>query len=230
MSRHYKNPTSTFEALCCEIHEKGIQVANKSSHTSCLFNVCFYVSDPTEVCILTPERKFNQSYAEREWSWYEKGDRNANDISESASIWKSMVVPGTNGEVNSNYGYFWKLNNQLERMIALLKRDQYTRRAILVHYDPNELDRYEHDTPCNIGLNFYVYAGFLNLSVFARSIDLVYGYCNDQYAFSMLQKKIAAELSLEVGYCHWSITNLHVYERHYKMIDQINTRINTTQQ
>ena len=185
--------------------------------TKALFNQSFTIEMPKERVITTPWRKFNRDYADYEWEWYMKGDRNANEIAERAKIWKLMMVPDTGGEVNSNYGYFWNYNDQLDRVIKDLRRNKETRRAIVVHYDINELDRYQFDTPCNDVLNFYVRDGFLDLTVFARSIDLVYGFCNDQYTFSKLMEYVANETGYYVGEMHWFVTNIHIYPRHYDM-------------
>ena len=209
----FRNPTEAFELLYSDIKAFGEDYAG----TKALFNQSFSIDNPLERVITTPHRKFNKEYADYEWDWYLKGDRNANEISEKAKIWKLMMVPDTGGEVNSNYGYFWNYNDQLDRVIADLKRNKETRRAIVVHYDLNELDRYQFDTPCNDVLNFYVREGWLDLTVFARSIDLVYGFCNDQYTFSKLMEHVSKETGYRVGEMHWFITNLHIYPRHYDL-------------
>jgi thymidylate synthase len=196
-----------------DIMNQGTDFAN----TKALFNVSFTVENPTDKVIKTPERKFNQDYAEYEWHWYLNGDRDAKDISERAKIWKQMMIPGTT-EVNSNYGYFWKYNDQLNKVILDLRLNKETRRAIIVHYILHELDRYKYDTPCNDVLNFYVKDNKLHLTVFARSIDLVYGYCNDQYTFAKLMEYVSRKTGYEVGDIHWFITNCHIYPRHYEML------------
>jgi thymidylate synthase len=215
--QQYNNPTHAFEQLCYAINNNEVS----QNGTKLVFNSCFIINDPLSKTITTKQRKFNEQYATTEWEWYLTGGRNANEISEIAKIWKSMFVPGTNGEVNSNYGYFWKLNNQLENAIAILNKDNNSRRAIVLHYDIHELDRYEYDTPCNVCLNFYIDRGKLCMTIFARSIDLIYGFCNDQYTFAILQKYVSDKLGKSVGYSCWMITNLHVYERHFNMIDDI---------
>lgn len=208
----YQNPTNAFELLYQDIMSEGTDFAG----TKALFNVSFTVDNPLDKVIKTPERKFNQDYAEFEWCWYMKGDRDATEIAERAKIWKQMMVPGTT-EVNSNYGYFWNYNNQLNRVIDDLKKNKETRRAIIVHYILHELDRYKYDTPCNDVLNFYIKDDKLQLTVFARSIDLVFGFCNDQYTFAKLMEHVSKKTGYEVGQMHWFITNLHVYPRHYNM-------------
>ena len=208
----YRNPTTAFELLHNDIMSEGEDFAN----TKAKFNVSFTIDNPLDKVITTPQRKFNQDYADYEWEWYLKGDRDASEISERAKIWKQMMIPGTN-DVNSNYGYFWNYNSQLNKVIAELKRNKDTRRAIIVHYILHEIDQYKYDTPCNDVLNFYIKDNKLNLTVFARSIDLVFGFCNDQYTFAKLMEKVSKETGYKVGQMHWFITNLHVYPRHYDM-------------
>lgn len=203
----FNNATHAFESLYKKIRHKG----NDYAGTKAIFNQSFTLLHPEDKIITTPERKFKQEYAEYEWLWYLNGDRDAKAIAEKAKIWYNMMVPGTDGEANSNYGYFWNYDNQLNRMIDELKRNPQTRRAILVHYDIHELDRYQYDTPCNVVLNFYIYEGQLNLTVFARSIDLWYGFGNDQYTFAKLMEMVADKVGVNTGSMHWFITNLHVY-------------------
>ena len=209
----YKNATDAFEILFVDI----MQIDEDFAGTKAIFNEVFTLVNPSDKVITTPQRKFNSDYAEYEWNWYLKGDRDASEIAERAKIWKQMMVDGTT-EVNSNYGYFWKLNDQLQRAITELRFNPQSRRAIVVHYDINELDRYKYDTPCNDVLNFYIKEGKLHLSVFARSIDLVYGFCNDQYTFAKLMEMVAYQLEITVGEMHWMVTNLHIYPRHYDML------------
>ena len=209
----YKNATDAFELLFSDINANGESFAG----TKAKFNVSFTLQDVSNKTVTTPQRKFNEDYAEYEWNWYLKGDRDASEIAERAKIWKQMMVDGTT-EVNSNYGYFWKKNYQLSRVIQELKTNKETRRAIVVHYDINELDRYKHDTPCNDVLNFYIKDDKLHLTVFARSIDLVFAFCNDQYTFAKLMEMVAFQLDIPVGEMHWMVTNLHIYPRHYDML------------
>ena len=209
----YKNATDAFELLFSDINTNGESFAG----TKAKFNVSFTLQDVSNKTVTTPQRKFNEDYAEYEWNWYLKGDRDASEIGERAKIWKQMMVEGTT-EVNSNYGYFWNKNYQLSRVVQELRTNKETRRAIVVHYDINELDRYKHDTPCNDVLNFYIKDDKLHLTVFARSIDLVFGFCNDQYTFAKLMEMVAFQLDIAVGEMHWMVTNLHIYPRHYDML------------
>ena len=209
----FKNANEAFKQLYLEAMFMG----KDFSGTKALFNKSFTLENPMQMIITEPERKFNQDYAEYEWHWYLTGNRDASAISERAKIWKNMMVPGTT-EVNSNYGYFWNKDGQLDRAIQELKKNPNSRRAIVVHYDINELERYDADTPCNVVLNFTIVDGKLNLTIFARSIDLWFGFCNDQYTFAKLMNKVCFDTNTKLGEMHWFITNLHVYERHFDKI------------
>ena len=209
----FKTATDAFENLYPLIMTTGEDYAG----TKALFNCSFSLDNPEDKVIKTPERKFKQDYAEYEWKWYLEGNRDAKEIGQIAKIWNNMMIPGTTN-VNSNYGYFWNYNSQLRKVVSELRRNKESRRAIVLHYLIHEMDQYKYDTPCNIALNFYIKDGLLNLTVFARSIDLVYGFSNDQYTFAKLMEKVAEELAMPLGNMHWFVTNLHIYPRHYELI------------
>jgi thymidylate synthase len=103
------------------------------------------------------------------------------------------------GNVNSNYGWQWHRNHQLDLVISMLKDNPETRQAAISIYDGKEINDYTNDTPCTYAVQFTVLNGKLNMSVVMRSNDLWYGFCNDQYQFSCLQMYVAYELNLPVG-------------------------------
>lgn len=211
--KQFINATHAFESLYYDIMQNGEDFAN----TKTLFNISFSLQNSTDKVITTPQRKFKQDYAEFENTWYEMGNRDAKEISERAKIWKQMMIPGTTNVV-SNYGYFWNYNNQLNRVIQELKSNPQSRRAIVVHYLLHELDIYKYDTPCNVVLNFYIRNNKLQLTIFARSIDLWFGFANDQYCFAKLMERVVKELNIKIGEMHWHITNIHLYERHWNKL------------
>ena len=54
-----------------------------------------------------------------------------------------------------------------------------------------------------------------------RSNDAVFGYDNDVHWALYVQKQLAKDLNVEVGDLIWTATNLHVYERHFKFIEEL---------
>lgn len=188
---------------------------DRKNGTRSLFNQSFTILNPLDNLITTPFRKWKKSYADLEFEWYKTGNRDPEMVESVAKIWTAMK--DENGFVNSNYGYWWLKNHQLNRLINILNEDNESRRAVIVHYDPNDSHNYSKDTPCNMVLNFRIEGERLHLTVFARSIDLVYGFCNDQYCFSLLFNFVMQELTLLPGTIHYFITDLHIYKKHFNL-------------
>ena len=121
------------------------------------------------------------------------------------------------GYVNSNYGYQWNRNNQIEYIIKELKRDKYSRRALITIYDGKEHDEYSRDTPCTLNIQFYYTpdSDKLHMTVLMRSNDLWFGFCNDSYCFLKLHQLISKHLESDQGFYTHYAQNLHIYEMHY---------------
>lgn len=207
----FNNSQAAFEYYYNYIINYGVKYAGCKT----LFNVGFEIQNPMDNEINTPWRKWKKDYADYEWDWYLSENPNAEAISERASIWKSMM--DENGNVQSNYGWQLSRNNQLQKVIDKLRNEPDTRQAVVSIYDGKEIDNYSKDTPCTLGLQFYIFDGCLNMSVMMRSNDLVYGFCNDQYTFSKYQEKIANELNLKVGTYFHFVNNMHIYPRHWDL-------------
>lgn len=202
----FQNAQSAFEQLYKLISQEGIDTGNG---TRTLFNIGFYIVDPSDNHIYTPWRKWSQTYAEREWNWYVSGDRSVKEIAKYAPIWDRMH--GGDGIVNSNYGHLWMQNGQLEKTIKQLRDDSKTRQAWITLFDGKNKDEYQYDTPCTLGVGFNIVNGKLNMNVVMRSNDIWFGFCNDQYCFSRLQEIVANEVGCDVGWYHHFVTNLHLY-------------------
>ena len=216
MNQAFKNAQEAFEHLYDEIMLYGIYCPQQK--TKSLYNIGFTITDPNNNSIDTEWRHWSKKYAEREWNWYLSQNRSVEEIKKYAPIWDKMH----NGDniVNSNYGWQWSRNNQLDKCIEQLKKDKFTRQAYISIFDGKEKDEYAYDTPCTLSIGFYVlpYLGNkLNMTVIMRSNDLIYGFCNDQYCFSKLLSLVATELNLKVGnYFHFA-QNLHIYEQHFNL-------------
>lgn len=209
--RRFINAQEAFEFYYDFIMENGYTCNN----TKVLHNVGFEIIRPDKNEINTPWRKWSKDYADFEWDWYMSKNPNAEEISQRAKIWKNLM--DDNGNVNSNYGYQWNRNDQLTKVIDLLRKDNNTRRGSLSLYDGKEIDLYKKDTICTYAINFYIRDNELNMQVMMRSNDLIYGFCNDQYCFSKLQMYVAEELKLKLGNYFHFVCNLHIYDRHFDM-------------
>ena len=205
----FRNANEAYEYLHNKILLEGIPFDN----TKALFNVGFYISDPMDNKIINKERNWKLNYAEAEWQWYLTGDPRVKTLGDIygkvPEIWKRMA--NASGMVNSNYGWQWEHYGQLYKIIDMLKSNPETRQAAISIYDGKEIKDYAHDTPCTYAVQFTILNSRLNISVVMRSNDLWYGFCNDQYCFSMLQKMVADKLKIEIGTYYHFAHNMHLY-------------------
>ena len=181
--------------------------------TRTLFNIGFTMHKPELNNIWDTKRKWNLAYAKAEWEWYLSGDKNIKKLGEIYGkvppIWERMA--DVNGDVNSNYGYQWQRNQQIDYIVGLLRTQKHTRQAAISIYDAKEWEKYKHDTPCTYAVQFTNVENRLNMCVTMRSNDLWYGFCNDQYQFSKLLELVCNETGLDMGsYFHFA-HNLHIY-------------------
>ena len=212
METNFKTANDVFNHYYTYINKYGVDFAG----TKAVFNTGFTIQDPLSRDIHTEYRAFSRDYAEAEWQWYLSGDPSIEKLGEIYGsippIWETMA--DWNKEVRSNYGWQWNRNNQLDRVIHLLKSNHETRQAVISIYDGKEIKTYATDTPCTYAVSFTRRDDKLHMSVLMRSNDLWFGFCNDQYCFSKLQELVAKRLDIEVGEYYHHATNLHIYNRH----------------
>jgi len=205
----FYNANHAFNYWLGFIPKHGIDFDN----TKAIFNCGFYIENPKDNQIINPIRDWSLKYAKSEWKWYLSGDRSIDKLGEIYGkippIWCRMADP--NGDVNSNYGWQWQRNDQIDYVVAKLKDNKNTRHAAISIYDAKEWDKYRYDTPCTYAVQFTIIDNKLNMSVYMRSNDLWYGFCNDQYQFSMLQQLVSERLSMDTGWYYHHAHNMHIY-------------------
>ena len=203
------NANEAFEYFYKAISKHGVKFAD----TRALFNIGFTLHKPNIRAIVDSKREWKIDYAEAEWQWYLSGDRNIKKLGKIygkvPEIWKRMA--DAKGNVNSNYGWQWKRNDQIGEVINILKNYRETRQATISIYDGKEIDQYTYDTPCTYAIQFTIVANRLNMCVTMRSNDLWYGFCNDQYQFSKLQELICEKVGVDMGTYYHFAHNLHIY-------------------
>jgi thymidylate synthase len=205
----FYNANEAFEYFYKRISKHGVKFAD----TRALFNIGFTIHRPDRNEIIDYKRKWNREYAEAEWQWYLTGLPNIKMLGEIYGkippIWERMA--NEEGYVNSNYGYQWERNGQLDYVVDKLKKHKHTRHAAISIYDGKEHDKFSKDTPCTYAVQFTNVENRLNMCVTMRSNDLWYGFCNDQYCFSKLQELVCKRTGLDMGsYFHFA-HNLHIY-------------------
>ena len=208
-NKAFRNANEAYEYL----HDKIIQEGVDFGDTKALFNVGFYITNPCDRKIINKERNWKEDYAEAEWQWYLSGNQNISKLGDIygkiPEIWKRMA--DVNGNVNSNYGWQWNRNYQIDYVINLLENEKDTRQAAITILDTKEHDKFTFDTPCTYAIQFTILHDRLDMCVTMRSNDLWYGFCNDQYQFSKLQEMISVELGIEMGTYYHFAHNMHLY-------------------
>ena len=178
-------------------------------------------------------REPNYNYAKREIEWYESQSLYVKDIpGQTPKIWE--LCADKDGKINSNYGWciFSKENgNQFDHCVKRLLDDPHTREACMIYTRPSmQIDctlNGMHDFMCTYATQVFlnevrddVKTYQLDYTVFMRSNDAVYGFCNDSLWAMHVQLKLVDELNkhgLNVikGDIIWNAGSLHVYERHF---------------
>ena len=204
-----------------DLYEKGDYITVRNLPTKELLNYTFTLQ-PYQRFFNFPSRNLNIDYIKREFKWYLKGDPKDLSIVKYASLWGKLV--NEDGTINSNYGQYIMPN--IERIINTLIEDPYSRRAIIMIGNNKNFNMETKDYTCTLSLTFMIRNNKLNMYVVMRSNDLIFGLCNDVPAFSFFQELIYTLLKehypeLQLGVYEHTAQSLHVYERHFKMLEKI---------
>lgn len=170
----------------------------------------------------------NWDWVKREEAWYNSMSLNVNDIPGGApAVWKA--VADKDGFINSNYGFcIYSLENecQYENVKAELQKNPESRRAIMIYTRPRMWLDYNKngrsDFMCTNTVQYLIRDGKLISIVNMRSNDAIFGYKGDRAWQRHVQEKLAKELNVDVGDLIWQVGSLHVYARHYHLVDPVN--------
>ncbi len=168
-------------------------------------------------------RKLNVGYACYEFLWYLRGDNADTSITERATIWRELAAQGV---LQSNYGQYIFEEGQLERVMNELANDPDSRRASIMILRPDHFHTKSADIPCTLGMTFQIRNMKLHMHVHMRSSDIVFGMGNDVPCFTWTQELLCNLLkrkwpTLQMGSYYHTSDSMHVYARHFKMVDTV---------
>jgi len=212
-----------------------IQIANKmlsSGHRNSprgletieLSDLWLKLNDPAQAIVTLPERNINMDYLKGELKWYESGSLYVKDIEKHSSFWKKIA--NNDGTINSNYGYLAKKEqfndkSQLEWCIDKLLEDSNTRQAVINYNQPRHKYNDNRDFVCTISQQFIKRDNKLDSITLMRSNDLIYGLTYDLPWFTRLQEEVSNKTKIPLGYYNHYTASMHVYKKHFKMLEQI---------
>lgn len=216
----------------------GFEANPRGTKTRELLNYNISVFDPRNRIISFADRKTSLKYLLGEFIWYIGGSNNPAGITPYAKFWDGIKNP--DGTVNSNYGHRFfghdadclvkrddtKRDSQWGTVVDILKKDPDSRQAIMNVHLPKDRWIGNKDIPCTLSLQFFIRENRLLLIVNMRSNDIILGFTNDVFQFTMLQEAMALELrevyhNLELGAYFHNAGSMHIYDRHFEMANKI---------
>jgi thymidylate synthase len=91
-----------------------------------------------------------------------------------------------------------------------------------VDYNKNGMS----DFMCTNVVQYYIRKGKLHASVYMRSNDAIFGYKNDWAWQRYVQQEVLQGINgkcntvYDLGDLYWNVSSLHVYERHFKLVEE----------
>lgn len=129
---------------------------------------------------------------------------------------------GPHIEKNVSYHGEWCEINQIQDIIDVLKRDQYSKACVAITWHPSEeLMRKHKSSPCLVLLQAMVQDEKLNLTVFFRSHDMVQGWPENAYGCAAIQKEIADSIKLPCGILTIISSSAQIYNTYYKQVEEM---------
>jgi len=183
-----------------------------------LHPVALQLTDMRYRSLCLPQRRKNLLLQLIEFLWIWNGSRELEPVAFAAKQWRQysddgQTLWGAYGHrlrYASSHGF-----DQIKRCIELLQRDPSSRQAVMTIWDGGkDLAEPHKDVPCNDLLHFLIRDGKLDLTVFVRSNDILWGTTYNVWNWCQLLCVIADRLGVPPGvYTHFA-DSLHLYDVH----------------
>lgn len=115
------------------------------------------------------------------------------------------------------YTYHSRMAEQLPFIIEELKRNPYSRRAVIDIRDW-KYDSQTDSPACLQHIQFFIRDAELDMCVLFRSNDAVKATFMNAFALICLQEKIAGELGVDVGTYTHRVNSFHAYEKDWDLL------------
>ena len=117
------------------------------------------------------------------------------------------------------YTYHQRIGNQLDFIINELRRNPWSRRAVIDIRD-NEVDQKNEHPACLQHIQFMIRDDKLDMYVTMRSNDAYEATFMNAFGFIMLQKKVADMLDVAVGRYEHRANSFHVYQKNWEQFEK----------
>lgn len=220
----YDNASEAFIRLLAAVESGGTLHESRAGATKELLQQAVTLESPLKRCIVVPHRNNDVFAAIAETIWVIAGRadmafltryvKRAADFSDDGVRWRAGYGPRLR-----NWG---GKTDQLAAVVAELRRNPESRRAVISLFDPASDLSPSKDVPCTDWLQFTLRNGVLSLAVTVRSNDLFWGFSGiNTFEWSVLHEMVATWLDASVGQVMYFIGSLHVYDWHFERTTQI---------
>jgi thymidylate synthase len=162
--------------------------------------------------------------------WFLRGDTNVKYLNEhGVTIWDEWA--DENGNLGRVYGAQWRdwhgangvRVDQVDNLIAQVKKNPQSRRLIVSAWNPAEIDKVALP-PCHVLFQFYIQDGELSCQLYQRSADLFLGVPFNIASYSLLTMMVAQVVDLTPGDFIHTFGDLHLYNNHLEQAREQLTR------
>ena len=187
--------------------------------------------------LLTTKKIFFRGVVE-ELLWFLRGSTDAKELQDkNIHIWDGNssreyldsigLINYKEGQLGKIYGHQWRNFNgsylnkdgidQIAYLITELKKDNYSRRAVLSAWNPSQLKEMALP-PCHLMYNFYKDDNGLSCMMTMRSSDLFLGLPFNIASTSILTLIIAKILHIPANNILITLCDSHIYEEHIEKV------------
>ena len=162
--------------------------------------------------------------------WFLRGDTNIKYLNEhGVTIWDEWA--DERGNLGRVYGAQWRdwrgengvRVDQIDDVIAQIKKDPNSRRLIVSAWNPAEIEKMALP-PCHVLFQFYVQDDELSCQLYQRSADLFLGVPFNIASYSLLTMMVAQVVDLTPGDFVHTFGDLHLYQNHLEQAREQLTR------
>jgi thymidylate synthase len=174
-------------------------------------STAFAMTHPHVIC---SPRRLSYRFMAAEALWILAGD----DRVETIAPYNRRMAEFSDDGIRFFGAYGPRIAKQLPYVVAALRRDRWTRQAVLTIW--RESPPPSKDVPCTVALSFDVRGGAVNCHVFMRSSDAWLGVPYDFFTFSMVALRVASLFNdgldandhVGLGTLYFTAASSHLYE------------------
>lgn len=222
-----------------KIFKEGIDRQGRNGYTRALFweQVRFNLKDGFPAATT---KKLYFSLVKAELLWFISGSDDARllqrlgchiwDANAESPYWKPKSK--FDGDVGRIYGVQWRNwkspwseqpLDQLRDVIEQIKQESYSRRHIVIAWNPAELEMMCLPA-CHILFQLFVADGMISLGMLQRSCDMFLGVPFNIASYALLLHMVAQITGLKPNELVITFGDVHIYHSHFSQVKELLTR------